>query len=82
MAVAFTKISGVIIVTGTGTPLYFFGTPKGSFTAGNDGVTVLINIEGQQSFQIAYTELRFGPTSQIPSSLTTALTLLHSIFGS
>jgi hypothetical protein len=79
MPVAFTKSSGVIILTGTGQPIYFFGTPKGSFTANSDNITINMIIEGKP-VQVVYTDLRVNGTT--PSTINTALTLLNSFFGS
>lgn len=79
MIINITKSSGVIsIKQDTNTPKYFFGL-TGNYTAMSNGTTILIQIGGT-SLQVELSNLRVN--GQTPSSLSTALTLLNSIFGS
>jgi hypothetical protein len=73
----FTKTSGVIKITPTGEqPQMFFGVTGKVITLGNN-----INLTvGEKEFNFPYTDITVN--GQVPSSLTTAMTLLNSIFGS
>ena len=76
--IAFTKISGVITVTsGSNPPKSYFGL-TGTYmpNAANDGVNIEI---GGASIYVSLTDLRVN--GQTPSTMTTARTLLNSIFG-
>jgi hypothetical protein len=76
--IAFTKVSGVITVTsGTNPPKSFFGLSGYYNTnASNDGFIIQI---GTTNLQVSLTDLRVN--GQTPSTMTTARTLLNSIFG-
>jgi hypothetical protein len=76
--IAFTKVSGVITVTsGTNPPKSFFGLSGYYNTnSSNDGFIIQI---GTTNLQVSLTDLRVN--GQNPSTMTTARTLLNSIFG-
>ncbi len=74
-----TRVSGVVsIQQDSGVPKYFF-RPVGTFNVMGDNVTIQVNVNGY-GMQFPYTDLRVG--GQTPSTLSTALTLLASIFQS
>jgi len=78
MAINITKQSGVIAFTqDSNQPKYYFGE-RGSFTVLGDNETIQIQIGGT-NYQIVYTNLKVN--GQIPATITTAKTLLNSIFG-
>lgn len=81
-AIFLTKVSGVAIITQTaGAGKYYAATAlaNGKFSpnAAGDGVNITI---GGDSYQIALTDLSVN--SQTPATMSTALVLLNSFFGS
>ncbi len=77
----FTKVSGCLVVTQTtGYPKYYSSTAlaNGKFSPTNDGLSVNILV-GNDNYTLAYTDIRV--TSTTATTLTDALTLLNSIFG-
>lgn len=71
-----TKISGVVKVTPTGgQPFMYFG-PIGTIKTQGNNIYLKVN---NDEYIFPYTDLTVN--GQIPSSLTTAMTLLNSIFG-
>lgn len=80
MAATFlTKVSGVSQITQTtGFPKSYFGG-TGKYQSNADGTGVVIQIGGD-TFQISLTDLRVN--GQTPATLSTALVLLNSFFGS
>ena len=80
-AVALTKVSSVIIITQTsGYPKSYFlsSALNGKYMPTPDGLGVIIYIGGD-SYTVKLSELSVN--GQIPSTLSTALVLLNSIFG-
>lgn len=76
------KVSGVLSITQTtGYARYYAATAvaNAKFNPNSAGDGVLIQIAGD-NFQISLDDLRVN--SQAPSTLSTALVLLNSIFGS
>jgi len=81
-AILLAKISGVLSVTQTtGRPKYYAATAvaNAKWNPNADGDGINLTISGD-SYSIPLTDLRVN--GQTPSTLTTALTLLNSIFGS
>ena len=77
----FTKISGCLIVTQTvGLPKYSAATAlaSGKFNPSSDGLSVYITV-GNDSYTIPFADVKV--TSTRATTLTDALTLLNSIFG-
>lgn len=82
MAYNFTKISGVIRVTDTVSntvPKSYFGA-VGKFEPTPDNLGVNIQINYQNSFTVKLTDLKVN--GQTPSTISEAMTLLNSLFGS
>lgn len=78
MSINITKQSGVISITSNGgQPKSYFGE-KGKWTVAHDNITILLWV-GTDSYQLVYTDLKVN--GQTPSTITTAKTLLTSIFG-
>lgn len=82
MAISLLKISGVLSITQTaGRPNYYSSTlvsgAKFNSNSAGDGVVIWI---GGDCYTISLTDLRVN--SQAPATISTALTLLNSIFGS
>lgn len=78
----FTKISGVLIVTQTaGLPIYYSSTAlaQGKFKPTPDGLNVYVTV-GNDVYEIPYADVKVTNTRAV--TLTDALTLLNSIFGS
>ena len=81
MATTLAKVSGVLIITQTaGLGRYYASTAisAGKFNSNSsaDGVNITI---GGDSYSIPLTELTVN--GQVPSTMSTAITLLNSIFG-
>ena len=77
----FTKISGMLIVTQTsGLPKYYGATAiaESKFCPTSDGLNVLITIAGDP-YQIPFGDVQV--TASRATTLSQALTLLNSIFG-
>lgn len=76
----FTRISNVVrLSVDGGTPRLFVGQTATVIPV--DASVISIEIGGAP-FSVTYTDLRFGASSQSPSSLANAVSLLNSIFGS
>ena len=78
----FTKVSGVLIVTQTaGLPKYYAATAlaNGKFNPSSDGLYVNITV-GNDNFEIPFGDVQVTATRA--TTLTDALTMLNSIFGS
>lgn len=78
----FTKVSGVLIVTQTaGLPKYYAATAlaNGKFSPSSNGLNVNITV-GNDDYQIPFGDIKV--TSTRATTLTDALTMLNSIFGS
>lgn len=79
MAIYFSKVSGVVrVATDSDVPRIYF-TPSGKCIPNPDGVNVTVQIQGD-TFTIPYTDLRVN--NQTPATMSTAITLLNSLFGS
>ena len=77
-AINIQKTSGVVRITQTtGYPRSYFGL-TGTYNPNPNGTGVNIQIGGD-SYQIALSDLQVN--GQTPVNMTTALTLLNSIFG-
>lgn len=77
----FTKVSGCLIITQTaGLPKYYAATAlaNGKFNPSNDGLSVYITVGGD-NYLLAYGDIKVTATTA--TSLSSALTLLNSIFG-
>lgn len=77
----FSKVSGVGIITQTaGYPRYYASTAwaQAKFNPSNDGSYVYITV-GNDSYTLAYGDIQVGSTTA--STLSDALTLLNSTFG-
>lgn len=77
----FQKISGCLIITQTtGYGRYYSSTAlaNGKFVPSSDGTSVNITV-GNDVYSLAYTDIRV--TSTTATTLSDALTLLNSIFG-
>lgn len=77
----FTKISGCLIITQTtGLPRYYAATAlaNGKFSPSSDGLYVNIAV-GNDNYQLAFGDIKV--TSTTATTLTDALALLNSIFG-
>lgn len=78
MAIYFTKVSGVVrISTDSDVPRLYF-SPVGKAIPNPNGTDITLQIGGD-SLTMAYTNMVVN--GQIPSTQTTAITLLNSIFG-
>lgn len=77
------KISNVTVITQTaGRPKSYFGTSStGKYSASPDGTEVVVQI-GQDTYVIPWTDLRVNGSLIAPQSLSSALVLLNSFFGS
>lgn len=81
MAVSLTKVSGVLIITDTaGSGRYYGATAvaNAKFNPNTEGTIVFITIAGD-SYNVPLADLRVN--SQTPATMSTALVLLNSIFG-
>ena len=81
MAITLTKVSGVLIITQTtGAGKYYAPTAvaEGKFAPNPAGTGVLITVGGD-NYSISLTDLVVGTSS--PSTISSALVLLNSIFG-
>jgi len=77
----FTKVSGCLIITQTaGLPRYYAATAlaNGKFKPSTDGTSVYITV-GNDDYVLAYTDIKVTATTA--TTLTDALALLNSIFG-
>ena len=77
----FTKVSGCLIITQTeGYGKYYSSTAlaNGKFVPTNDGLSVIITV-GNDVYTLAYTDIKV--TSTTATTLSDALVLLNSIFG-
>ena len=76
----FTRISNVVrLSVDGGTPRLFVSQPAAVVAIDATNLSVQI---GGAPFTFAYTELRFGASSQSPTSVANAVSLLNSIFAS
>jgi len=78
----FTKVSGCLLITQTsGLPRYYAATAlvNGKFSPSSDGLYVNITV-GNDNYQLAYGDIRVTATTA--TTLSDALALLNSIFGS
>lgn len=85
MALTITKVSGILFVTQSGNvnPKSYFSA-TGKFQASDDSTTILISISqaGQDvpdQYTVAFGSLTVGTST--PSTMSSALVLLNSIFG-
>lgn len=81
-AISLVKVSGVLSITQTaGLGKYYSATAvaNAKFNSNNAGDTVYLQIGGD-NYEIALTDLRVN--SQTPATMSTALVLLNSLFGS
>lgn len=77
-SVNFTKTSGIIQVRTVGNPPKIYISPRGTAEPNAAGTGVNIMINGDP-YNIAISDLQVN--GQTPSTITTAMTLLASIFG-
>jgi len=77
-SVNITKTSGIIQIRTVGNPPRIYYSPRGSAkpNAAGDGVDIIVNGD---PYSISLTNLQVN--GQAPSTITTAMTLLASIFG-
>lgn len=76
----FTRISNVVrLSVDGGTPRLFVG--QSAAVTAVDSTNISIQIGGAP-FTFAYTDLRFGASSQSPTSVANAVSLFNSIFAS
>ena len=85
MALTITKISGVLLITKTGNtnPKSYFNA-TGKYQASDDSTTILITITDQagqvpDQYTVAFGDLTVGTST--PTTMSSALVLLNSIFG-
>ena len=77
----FTRISNVIrLSVDGGTPRLFVSSPA-AVQAQPDSTSINIQI-ADAILKVAYTDLRFGASNQVPVSQANAISLLNSIFAS
>lgn len=77
-SVNFTKTSGIVQVRTVGSVPKLYISPRGTAQPNGAGTGVNIIINGDP-YDIALTDLQVN--GQTPSTMTTAMTLLASIFG-
>lgn len=77
----FTRISNVVRLSVDGGTPRLFVTQSAAVTLQPDNTNISIQIGGAP-LVVAYTDLRFGASSQSPTSAANAISLLNSIFAS
>ncbi len=76
----FTRISNVVrLSVDGGTPRLFVSQPAAITAVDSTNISIQI---GGAPLTVAYTDLRFGASSQSPTSAANAVSLLNSIFAS